>query len=120
MKVLITGGAGYIGTNVVEELLIRGHKPVVFDTFYWGKESLEPYINKISLIEGDCRHSRDVIYALEGIDAEICPECGEDNAYYAQLDDVYEGCLITESEKDFDQAIYEFELELRCAELSDI
>ncbi|MBW2331798.1 MAG: NAD-dependent epimerase/dehydratase family protein, partial [Deltaproteobacteria bacterium] len=71
MRVLVTGGAGYIGCCVVEELLQRGHEPVVFDTFYWGKESLEPFLDKTKLIEGDCRNSRDIIYALEGVDAII-------------------------------------------------
>ncbi len=71
MRVLITGGAGYIGSCIVGELLDRGHEPVVFDTFYWGKEPLEPYLDRVELIEGDCRNSRDVIYALEGIDAII-------------------------------------------------
>jgi len=71
MRVLVTGGAGYIGCCVVEELLRRGHTPVVFDTFYWGKESLEPFLDQIEIIEGDCRNSRDIIYALEGVDAII-------------------------------------------------
>ncbi len=71
MKVLVSGGAGYIGNNVVEELLKRGHHPVVFDTFFWGKEAIEPFIEDITVIEGDCRNSRDVIYALEDVDSII-------------------------------------------------
>lgn len=71
MKVLVTGGAGYIGCLVVEELLNRNHQPVVFDLFNWGKESLEPFLEKIEIIEGDCRNSKDIIYALDGVDAII-------------------------------------------------
>lgn len=71
MKVMVTGGAGYIGCLVVNELLKRGHKPVVFDIFNWGREALEPYTDRIDVFEGDCRNSRDIIYALEGIDAII-------------------------------------------------
>ncbi len=68
MKVLVTGGAGYIGCNVVEELIERGHHPIVFDTFFWGTDAIEPFEDEITMVEGDCRNSKDVIYALE--DAE--------------------------------------------------
>lgn len=71
MRVLVTGGAGYIGCHVVEELIKRGHQPVIFDVLNWGKESLEKIISQADLIEGDCRNSKDIIYALEGIDAII-------------------------------------------------
>ena len=71
MRVLVTGGAGYIGSLVVDELLKHNHKPVVFDAFYWGKEALETFADKIEIIEGDCRNSKDIIYALEGIDSII-------------------------------------------------
>lgn len=71
MRVLVTGGTGYIGSNVTEELLDRGHEPVLLDKNYWGTAAVEPFKDKISLIEGDCRNSRDVIYALEGIDAVL-------------------------------------------------
>ena len=71
MKVKVTGGAGYIGCQVVEELLNRNHQPVVFDLFNWGKESLQPFLERIEVIEGDCRNSKDIIYALEGVDAII-------------------------------------------------
>lgn len=71
MRVLVTGGAGYIGCCMVEELLRKGHQPVVFDTLYWGKDSLEPFLDQIEVVEGDCRNSKDIIYVLEGIDAII-------------------------------------------------
>lgn len=71
MKVLVTGGGGYIGSCVVGELLKRGHNAVIFDIFCWGKKPLESFGGKVELIEGDCRNSRDVIYALDGVDAII-------------------------------------------------
>lgn len=71
MKVLVTGGTGFIGNIVVEELLNRGYEPVVLDMNYWGTESLRPYEERVKMIEGDCRNSRDVIYALDGVDAVL-------------------------------------------------
>ncbi len=71
MKVLVTGGAGYIGSLVVEELLKNDHRPVVFDLFNWGRESIDSFGDRIDIYEGDCRNSRDIIYALEGVDAII-------------------------------------------------
>lgn len=71
MRVLVTGGGGYIGSWVVTELLESGHTPVVFDLFNWGKEAIALFADRIELFEGDCRNSRDIIYALEGIDAIV-------------------------------------------------
>ncbi len=71
MKVLVTGGAGYIGSLVVEELLLSGHEPAVLDLFYWGSEALSLFGDRVKLIEGDCRSSKDVVYALEGMEAVI-------------------------------------------------
>ncbi len=70
-RILVTGGAGYIGSLVVEELLKDGFKPVVFDSFLWGKDALEDVADQIEMIEGDIRSSADVTYAMQGIDAVI-------------------------------------------------
>ncbi len=71
MNVLVTGGAGYIGSNVVEELIKHGHHPIVFDAFFWGKDAIEPFSDDITVVEGDCRNSKDVIYALEDAEAVL-------------------------------------------------
>lgn len=70
-RVLVTGGAGYIGTCVVELLLQKGYHPVVFDTFYWGKKYIEGLKGKVTIIDGDIRNSRDVVYALENINVGV-------------------------------------------------
>ena len=53
--VLITGGAGYIGSSLVPILLDSGYKVTVYDLFMWGVHSLLPHAcNKnLSLIKGD-------------------------------------------------------------------
>ena len=71
MKVLVTGGAGYIGSLVLEMLLERGHEPVVLETFFWGRIGLERLEGRVAVLEGDCRSSKDVVYALQGVDAVI-------------------------------------------------
>ncbi len=70
-RVLVTGGAGYIGSCVVDELVRRGHRPIVFDSFFWGKEGVEQLGNSIDMVEGDARSSRDLIYALRECDSVI-------------------------------------------------
>ena len=39
MKILVTGGAGFIGSNVVDGLILAGHQVVVVDNLYTGKLS---------------------------------------------------------------------------------
>src|SRR3989344_9160429 len=57
MKVLVTGGAGYIGSVMVSELLQKGYAVKVFDKLYFGREHLEKsgYGSRIELIQGDMR-----------------------------------------------------------------
>ncbi|MEM3824792.1 MAG: SDR family oxidoreductase [Candidatus Bathyarchaeia archaeon] len=74
MRVLVTGGAGFIGSHLVGHLLKIGCEVVVLDNFFSGKmENIEPYLNdkKFQLIEGDVRSVEDVEKALKDVDA-IC------------------------------------------------
>jgi nucleoside-diphosphate-sugar epimerase len=66
---LVTGGAGFIGTHLVEELLRRGEKVRVLDNFSTGKrENVEHFADRIELIEGDIRSHRIVREAVESVD----------------------------------------------------
>lgn len=51
MNVLVTGGAGYIGSHVVEELTANGYTPIVYDNFSTGH--VDAVSDKVQLIEGD-------------------------------------------------------------------
>src|SRR5207302_10312792 len=53
MRYLVTGGAGFIGSNTVDELVQRGHSVVVLDDLSGGKdENLAEIRNKITFIKG--------------------------------------------------------------------
>jgi nucleoside-diphosphate-sugar epimerase len=66
---LITGGAGFIGSNLVEELLKQGEKVRVLDNFSTGRrDNLKPFINDIELVEGDIRSLSTVYRAVDGVD----------------------------------------------------
>lgn len=66
---LITGGAGFIGSNIVEVLLDRGERIRVLDNFSTGKrDNLRPFSNRIELVEGDIRSYHIVREATEDID----------------------------------------------------
>ena len=67
MKYLITGGAGFIGSNLARYVLDKGHDVVVLDNFATGKrENLAEILDKITLIEGDIRDRKLVDTAVEG------------------------------------------------------
>lgn len=52
MKALVTGGAGFIGSHIVERLLHDGHEVIVLDDFSTGHRSNLPESNSLSIIEG--------------------------------------------------------------------
>ena len=66
---LVTGGAGFIGFHLVEELVRRGEQVRVLDNFSTGKrENLVPFLDRIELIEGDVRSYHIVREAVQGVD----------------------------------------------------
>ncbi len=70
-NVLITGGAGFIGSNLVDKLLKQNNKVVVLDNFSTGKkENIQHNFNKsnFKLIEGDIRNYKDCRIAVDGVD----------------------------------------------------
>ncbi|WP_264525338.1 SDR family oxidoreductase [Flavobacterium sp. N502536] len=69
--ILITGGAGFIGSNLSEYFLGLGHKVICLDNFSTGHHhNLKNFISNsnFKLIEGDIRNSADCVLAVEGVD----------------------------------------------------
>lgn len=68
-KYLVTGGAGFIGSHIVRELVRRGHKVKVIDNLSTGKiENLQDVINKIKFIKGDICNLKLLEKEFKGID----------------------------------------------------
>lgn len=69
MKALVTGGAGFIGSNIVKLLVERGHKVTVLDNLLSGyKCNLNPF-PEVNFIKGDVRDAKMVLKAAKGADA---------------------------------------------------
>ena len=71
MKILITGGAGFIGSNLCDYFIEKGHKVVCLDNFATGHSyNLKAVINNPNfiLIEGDIRNIEDCKKAVHGVD----------------------------------------------------
>lgn len=69
MRVLVTGGAGYIGSVLVRRLLDRGHQVRVLDRLYWGLGPLTEVLDQIEIIHADIREAQQSWF--EGIDGVI-------------------------------------------------
>jgi UDP-N-acetylglucosamine 4-epimerase len=70
-KILVTGGAGFIGSNLCEALLEKGNKVICLDNFATGKrENLEQLLKdtNFTIIEGDIRKIEDCLKATKDID----------------------------------------------------
>ena len=71
MKILVTGGAGYIGSVLVPELLDKGHEVIVVDNYMYGQQSLLDccYNKKLTIIRGDVRDKSLISKCMQNVDA---------------------------------------------------
>jgi nucleoside-diphosphate-sugar epimerase len=68
-KYLVTGGAGFIGSHIVERLVRDGESVRVLDNFATGKrQNLAPFMDKIDMFEGDLRSRADCAKACAGVE----------------------------------------------------
>src|ERR1051326_4764214 len=68
MRVLVVGGAGYIGSHTARALQRAGHHPILFDNLSTGHRRLAA---RFELIEGDVHDAARVREALRGVDATM-------------------------------------------------
>lgn len=72
-RVLVVGGAGYIGSLLVERLLRSGYNVRVLDSLVYGGEPLRPVMHHpdFELMTGDCRNIQDVVKAVRGVESVV-------------------------------------------------
>lgn len=68
-RILVAGGAGYIGCVLVPRLLARGYKVRILDRLWWGEEPLRAFRDEVELVAGDVRDVPDG--AFDGVDGVI-------------------------------------------------
>src|SRR6187431_2193938 len=73
MRILVTGGAGYVGSTLVPMLLEQGHRVRVYDALKFGGHGLLPCCQNrfFELIKGDVTDPAGVKVALDGVEAVI-------------------------------------------------
>ncbi|MEM1659107.1 MAG: SDR family NAD(P)-dependent oxidoreductase [Candidatus Jordarchaeales archaeon] len=70
MKVLVTGGAGFIGSHIAEQLARKGHKVIIYDNFSTGSmENIKDLSMDIKIVKGDVLDFPKLMNVVEGCDA---------------------------------------------------
>src|SRR3954451_5388391 len=69
LRVLLAGGAGYIGCILAERLLERGYKVRILDRLWWGEQPLAHLADRIEVVQADVRDVPEETF--DGVDAVI-------------------------------------------------
>ncbi|MBH67482.1 MAG: UDP-glucose 4-epimerase [Rhodospirillaceae bacterium] len=80
--ILITGGAGYVGSRLVPQLLAMGNKVTVFDIMYYGNSFLPLHDPNLTVITGDLRDITTFSVYFEGVDVVIHLGCISNDASF--------------------------------------
>jgi nucleoside-diphosphate-sugar epimerase/CBS domain-containing protein len=72
-RVLVVGGAGYLGSVLARKLLSRGFRVRILDSFIYGHRSLQPLAEDrgLEIVEGDLRHIPTMVATLADVDAVV-------------------------------------------------
>jgi UDP-glucose 4-epimerase len=71
MHCLVLGGAGFIGSHIVDALVARGHKVRIFDLPNISTHNLKRSIDSVEILGGDFNNVNDISRALEGVDVVV-------------------------------------------------
>jgi len=82
-KIFITGGAGYVGSRLVPELLSNGFKVTVFDIMFFGDSSLPKDNDNLKIIKGDIRNTEFLRICCNDHDIFIHLACISNDASFA-------------------------------------
>jgi nucleoside-diphosphate-sugar epimerase len=85
-SVLVTGGAGYVGSLLTPQLLDLGYKVTVYDIMYFGDDFLPRGNPNPKVVSGDIRDTRKLAEAFKGIDVVISLACISNDASF-ELDE---------------------------------
>ena len=114
LSVFITGGAGYIGSLLVPQLLSLGYKVTVYDIMYFGKEFLPKDNPNLTIIEGDIRDKEMLREMSKGHEAFVNLACISNDASF-ELDeklstsinlDAFEPMVLIAKQNGFKRFIY--------------
>jgi len=80
--VLITGGAGYVGSLLTPQLLALGYRVTIYDTLFFGDHFLPKNNPRLTIIEGDIRDTAHLSVAFKGVDTVISLACISNDASF--------------------------------------
>lgn len=80
--VLITGGAGYVGSLLTPQLLALGYQVTIYDTLFFSDKFLPKNNPRLKIIEGDIRDTAHLSRAFQGVDTVISLACISNDASF--------------------------------------
>ena len=85
-SVFVAGGAGYVGSSLVSDLLSLGHKVTIYDIMYFGDDFLPKNNPNLKIIKGDIRDNEKIKLECKGHDAFVNLACISNDASF-ELDE---------------------------------